>query len=172
MKKILFGLIALSSISFAANPGTEATASVPVEVKAEILAQSASLQITDISGNLLNKIVLDHGQITKGLNNNDSIISQDFKVVKQDGSGELAEWADGDKMEISIDSPTTTLKNGANELESSLSLVTDTNLTVGATEHKGTISSEILGTNISSAVVGSYNNSSERTLTVVYTPNN
>ena len=47
MKKVLFGIMALSVAAFAANPGTPGEASVPVQVKAEVKAATDGLVITD-----------------------------------------------------------------------------------------------------------------------------
>lgn len=76
MKKVLFGIMALSMATFAAtNPGemtgtgTEkaGTASVPVKVLAEVIAVTDAIVITDEAGNIIGAegIVLDHGTRTK-----------------------------------------------------------------------------------------------------------
>ena len=66
MKKVLFGIMALSIAAFAANPGElkgeVGAASVPVTVLAEVIAPTDALVITDEAGNILaDGIVLDHG---------------------------------------------------------------------------------------------------------------
>lgn len=69
MKKVLFGIMALSMTAFAANPGNitgsdskTGTASVPVKVLAEVIAVTDAIVITDEAGNTIgaNGIVLDH----------------------------------------------------------------------------------------------------------------
>ena len=70
MKKVLFGIMALSMAAFAANPGEltsgAGTASVPVKVLAEVIAPTDALVITDEAGNILaDGIVLDHGLRTQ-----------------------------------------------------------------------------------------------------------
>ncbi|MCX3066797.1 hypothetical protein OQE61_04740 [Cetobacterium somerae] len=65
MKKVLFGIIALSMAAFAANPEEVkvGAASVPVKVLAEVIAPTDALVITDEAGNIIGAegIVLDHG---------------------------------------------------------------------------------------------------------------
>ena len=71
MKKVLFGIMALSMATFAANPEEikvqKATASVPVKVLAEVIAVTDAIVITDEAGNIIGAegIVLDHGVRTK-----------------------------------------------------------------------------------------------------------
>ncbi|MGL5314934.1 MAG: hypothetical protein ACRCZO_06770 [Cetobacterium sp.] len=86
MKKVLFGIMALSAVSFAANPGSATEASVPVEVKAQVLAANNALVITDEAGNLLGDgIILDHGIRAQG--DTDHIVSKIFKVKRVNGTG-------------------------------------------------------------------------------------
>lgn len=67
MKRILFGIMALSVAAFAKNPGDPIVgnvgeASIPVKIIAEVLVPADSLVITDEAGNILtNGITLDHG---------------------------------------------------------------------------------------------------------------
>lgn len=69
MKKVLFGIIALSMATFAVtNPGEiddttkKGTASVPVKVLAEVIEVTDAIVITDEAGNTIgaNGIILDH----------------------------------------------------------------------------------------------------------------
>ena len=85
MKKVLFGIMALSAVSFAANPGSATEASVPVEVKAQVLAANNALVITDEAGNLLGDgIILDHGIRAQGDTNH--TVSKVFKVKRVNGT--------------------------------------------------------------------------------------
>lgn len=182
------------------NPGTATEASVPVLVKAEILEPSDSLQITDLAGTLLPQIELDHGRIVKGTTTNSSIVFQDFKVIRGDGNGGLATLGGAEgattaaTIAVGIDSIKTNLLNkttgeAAGKLESNLSLlggkdgavegITGTtehgykiNLAKGATEHRGRIYSEITPAQINAVETktGVYDNGSEVTMKVVYSP--
>lgn len=198
MKKTLLGLMTLSTIGFAnSNPGTPTAASVPVLVKAEIVEPSDSLQITDLAGQLLPQIVLDHGRIVKGSTTNSSVAYQDFKVIKGDGNNGLADLGGtGAKLAVAIDKVTTDLLNKTtvaetNKLTSNLSLLggkaeatASTGITgaahgyvineiaAGMTEHRGRISSEITPAQLNgdNSVVGTHDNGSDTTLYVLYTP--
>ena len=187
MKKVLFGIMALSAVTFANNnPGTETGASVPVLVKAEIVEPSDSIQITDLSGRLLSQIELDHGRLVKGAATASSVVYQDFKVVKGDGAGGLADLGGTDaKMAVSIDETTTTLNNKTTpgtSLESNLSLLGgkdaevngdhgyEVDLATGTKGHEGRIYSELTPAVLNAGEVGVHDNGSERTLTVLYTP--
>lgn len=189
MKKVLFGIMALSAVTFANNnPGTETGASVPVLVKAEIVEPSDSIQITDLSGRLLSQIELDHGRLVKGAATASSVVYQDFKVVKGDGSGGLADLSPAGKsaMAVSIDNTTTTLNNkttpGSTPLESNLSLLGgkdtavsgnhgyEVDLATGIKEHVGRIYSELTPAVLNAGEVGVHDNGSDTILTVLYTP--
>lgn len=85
MKKVLFGIMAFSMAAFAANPGSATEASVPVEVRAEVVAADNALVITDEVGNVLaDGIILDHGTRAQGDTNH--TVSKTFKVKRVNGN--------------------------------------------------------------------------------------
>ena len=63
MKKVLFGIFAVSMVAFAANPGVNDVTSVPVRVKAELVIPAGGLTITDESGVALQELEINHGQL-------------------------------------------------------------------------------------------------------------
>lgn len=151
MKKVLFGIMALSMAAFAANPGISTEASVPVQVKAEVIAATDGLVITDMAGNILTDgLIIDHGTRVKGETHDKSV---QFKVKKlnTDGSyGTTLSATTTDKLKVSLDKTTTTLKHltKANTLTSNLALAGGgQNYTVDGAgahaEHVGTITSTI-----------------------------
>ncbi|MCQ9626380.1 hypothetical protein HS141_05270 [Cetobacterium somerae] len=200
MKKVLFGIMALSAVTFSNNnpgaptgTGEQEGASVPVLVKAEIIAPSDSIQITDLAGQLLPKIELDHGRIIKGAATASSVVYQDFKVIKGPAAGGTGVeiGGTGAKMAVAIDGTDTELKNSTtgistDTLTSNLSLLGgkdaepvaisgaahgyEVNLAEGVTEHRGRIYSELTAADLNDGELGYYDNGSERTLTVLYTP--
>ena len=195
MKKVLFGIIALSMAAFAANPAPTPgedrveTASVPVKVIAEIITAPTGLTITDEAGTVIDELLLDHGRIVKGAATSDSVAYKLFKVQRFDTTGPVAIGAG--TLNVKVDKPTTTLKkNGTSTtsiLPSTLALSggatqvssTEYNHTTSATdtEHVGRVTSTIAqaqldGTANTTLETGIHHNSRERTLTVVYTPGN
>lgn len=199
MKKILFAVMALSTVAFALNnnPGTDTTASVPVLVKAEIIEPSDSLQITDLAGTLLTQIELNHGKIVKGAASAESSVSQDFKIMKGDkvATGGFADLSATGKSEmaVAIDEVTTELLNkttgvSTNKLTATLGLLGGKNdathgitgckhgykevIGKGKTAMEGRITSTLSKETLNgtNAVVGIHDNGSERVLKVVYTP--
>ena len=96
MKKVLFGIMALSMAAFAANPGvidpttSTETASVPVKVMAEIITAPTGLTITDEAGTVLDELVIDHGRIVKDAATSDSVAYKLFKVQRFDGTKSVA----------------------------------------------------------------------------------
>lgn len=199
MKKILFAVMALSTIAFALNnnPGTDKSASVPVLVKAEIIEPSDSLQITDLAGTLLTQIELNHGRLVKGGATAASVVSQDFKVMKgdkleSDGFANLSATGKSE-MAVAIDKTTTELLNKttidpANKLTATLNLLggkNDSTHGISGYDHgyketiaagKKSVNGRITSTlsketlNGPNSVVGIHDNGSERVLKVVYTP--
>lgn len=191
MKRVLFGIMALSIAAFAANPGTGATdaageASVPVKVRAEIVKPSAGLTITDEAGTVLDELLIDHGRIVKGAASDDSVKDKIFKV-KMGREDETYVAMAGD-LRVSLDKTSTSLTNAlaASTLTSTLSLVGGSGTTlvsgeeaayvakVNGTEHTGRVNSVISRDQLNAAGLeeGIYNNGANRpTLTVVYTPN-
>lgn len=185
MKRVLFGIMALSVATFAANPGTGATdaageASVPVKVLAEITAPQAGLTITDEAGTVLDELLIDHGRIVKGAATDDSKAFKLFKVKMGDSSNQYVEM--NGKLTVNLNKYTTEL-NGPNdgELNSVLSLAGGKTNTEGGyeaeingTEHTGRVNSVISRDQLNDDDLahGIYNNGLDRpTLTVVYTPN-
>ena len=189
MKKVLFGIMALSMAAFAANPGTgnPETASVPVKVIAEIITAPTGLTITDEAGTVIDELLLDHGRIVKGAATSDSVAYKLFKVQRFDGTAPVAIGAG--ELNVKLDGSTTTLKKNGTSTDSTLpSTLT---LTGGATqvssteyshttsgtdtEHVGRVTSTIAqaqldGTDNTTLQTGIHHNSRERTLTVVYMP--
>lgn len=113
MKKVLFGIMALSMATFAANPGEltggAGEASVPVRVIAEVIVPTDALVITDAAGNILTDgILLDHEVRTRGEVNH--IASQDFKVkrLSLDPNAVLGS-SSNTKLTVSLSKYTTTL---------------------------------------------------------------
>ncbi|WP_047395884.1 hypothetical protein [Cetobacterium sp. ZOR0034] len=184
MKRVLFGIMALSVATFAANPGTgtattEGTASVPVKVLAEITAPQAGLTITDEAGTVLDELLIDHGRIVKGAATDDSKAFKLFKVKMGDSSNEYVEM--NGKLTVNLNKYTTKLIGpNSGKLDSVLSLAGGkTNATGGyeaeinGTEHTGRVNSVIPRDQLNATKLeeGIYNNGADRpTLTVVYTP--
>ncbi|UPO97548.1 hypothetical protein MKD34_01510 [Cetobacterium somerae] len=184
MKKVLFGIMALSIAAFAANPGTDSEASVPVKVIAEIITAPTGLTITDEAGTVIDELLLDHGRIVKGAATSDSVAYKLFKVQRFDGTKPTKIGAG--TLNVKLDEATTTLaKNGtstASTLTSALTLTggatqvssKEYTHTTGAddTEHVGRVTSTIAKTELLKTGIetGIHHNSRERTLTVVYTP--
>lgn len=197
MKKVLFGIMALSTAAFAVNPGTGTpeTASVPVRVIADIVEAPTGLTITDESGTALQELVIDHGQLVKGNVVGDSVAFKNFRVRRYDSGSMVAlapTGAAAPKLEVSLDDTETTLRKGGTSttsiLNSDLTLAGGTsipatngdphsyivNLTADTEqEHLGKVTSVIPNSDFGQGGLeaGFHHNSAERTLTVVYTPN-
>ncbi|WP_281699734.1 hypothetical protein [Cetobacterium somerae] len=186
MKKVLFGIMALSMAAFAANPGTADTASVPVKVIAEIITAPTGLTITDEAGTVIDELLLDHGRIVKNTATSDSVAYKLFKVQRFDGAQTPVTRPIGaGKLNVKLDDPETTLKkNGTSTISTLASTLA---LTGGATqkssieydhptlaadtEHVGRVTSTIAQANLNAvAETGIHHNSRERTLTVTYIP--
>lgn len=131
MKKVLFGIMALSTAAFAVNPGVPTTdgsgtetASVPVRVIAEIVKAPVGLTITDESGTALQELVIDHGQLVKGNVVGDSVAFKNFRVRRYDASGAMVALAPtaatAPKLEVSLDNTKTILKKGGTSATSIL----------------------------------------------------
>lgn len=184
MKKVLFGIMAFSTVAFALNPGSTGNdASVPVKVIAEIITAPTGLTITDEAGRVIDELLLDHGRIVKGVATSDSVAYKLFKVQRFNGT-EPVKIGEG-TLNIKLDNGSTILKkNGTSStstLTSALTLTggatqvssTEYNHTTLATdtEHVGRVTSTIAQANLNAvAETGIHHNSRERTLTVVYTP--
>lgn len=165
MKKVLFGIMALSMAAFAKNPGTKNEASVPVRVIAEVIAATDGLVITDMTGNILTDgLLIDHETRVQGESHEKSV---QFKVKKlnADGTTNNTLHTSGDatkKLTVSLDKTTTTLKHlkSNSTIQSTLALAGGNNYKVenagSLPEHVGTITSNIeVGT---TQEVGAYDN--------------
>lgn len=167
MKKVLFGIMALSVAAFALNPGvtnpdgTE-TASVPVKVIAEIIKAPTGLTITDEAGTVLDELLIDHGRIVADTAGDDSVAFKIFKVKRFDSTTGAIDIldpinTDGAKLKASLDNAATILAlNGdptVSKLESTLTLTGGTNpidgisydhiVAEGEKEHVGRVTSRI-----------------------------
>lgn len=191
MKKVLFGIMALSMTAFAANPGdiTEegdnpktGTASVPVRVIAEVVKPASALVITDEAGTILDELLLDH-KIVGGSQTADSVVPKSFKVKVTGGDGAVDESNTGN-IKIALNKTITTLTKvgatsvAANQITSTLRLVNGVNnvntneytVPLEAGEHLGTITSTIAARSVPIAA-GAYDNKVTNdmpTLTVTY----
>lgn len=207
MKKVLFGILALSIGAFAANPGNVAsngveTSSVPVKVIAEIISAPEGLTITDEAGTVLSELLIDHGRMIKGQQSEDSVAFKSFKVKRFANGAEAAlDSSSGldasnkpkkGKLTVALDNNATILKkdgksdatsklnsklsfagvDAATDGSSSYTVNLDGGGTTGLKEHRGRVTSTIPQTDINATttLAGYHHNSSERTLTVTYTP--
>lgn len=193
MKKVLFGILALSIGAFAANPGTVdsntgvETTSVPVKVIAEIISAPTGLVITDEAGRVLDELLIDHGRMIKGQATSDSTAYSLFKVQRF-VEGESKEIVDQEThtngtLKVAIDKLGATLGyngdvNNSKKLASNLTLSganssdnkSYTNTLTTEKEHVGRITSTIAQADINAASAGVYHNARTNTLTVTYTP--
>ncbi|WP_293721429.1 hypothetical protein [uncultured Cetobacterium sp.] len=200
MKKIIIGIMALSTLSLAANPapGTaleSQTASVPVRVIAELIPAPYGLTITDEAGTVLDELILDHGRMVLGQATGDSTVFKPFKVKRFSTAGTAVVIANkvGAKLKVSLKANTTdttpttstTLKlNGTStvateQLTSNLSLLGSTTGTYeqtlqgSETELIGRVTSKISQATLAAATkAGIYHNGGQHILEVVYTPGN
>lgn len=178
MKKVLFGIIALSMAAFAANPGDttedegakKGSASVPVRVMAEVIKPASSLIITDEAGTILDELLLDH-KIVGGSNAADSVIAKNFKVKVTRTDGTVDTGINGDesthKVTIKLNKTATTLTKvgGTGTITSTLRLVNGVNAVstnqytapLSGGEHLGTITSTIAAKSVPTAE-GAYDN--------------
>ena len=190
MKKVLFGIIALSMTAFAAtNPGDitgdNKVASVPVRVIAEVVKPASSLIITDEAGTILDELLLDH-KIVGGSDKGDSVIAKSFKVKVTDTTGIVDENNNGN-VTIVLNKTTTTLTRvgtdptaeAKDQITSNLRLVNGVNAVktneyvaqLKAGEHLGTIISTIAKESVPKTAAGAYDNKvtgAMPTLTVTY----
>lgn len=171
MKKVLFGIIALSMAAFAVNPGDkENGASVPVRVIAEVVKPANALIITDEAGTILDELLLDH-KIVGGSKTADSVIAKNFKVKVTTDEG-IVDKINNDNVTIALNKTTTTLTkvgetpSDNNTIKSTLRLVNGPGTTTGDTtytaplkegEHLGTITSTIAATSVPTTA-GAYDN--------------
>lgn len=183
MKKVLFGIIALSMTAFAANPGDkENGASVPVRVIAEVVKPANALVITDEAGTILDELLLDH-KIVGGSDKGDSVIAKNFKV-KVTGTDGAVDTKNNGNVTIALNETTTTLTKvgsaatSGNQITSALRLVNGVNAVnsneytapLSEGEHLGTITSTIAKESVPTEA-GAYDNKvtgAMPTLTVTY----
>lgn len=187
MKKVLFGIMALSMAAFAVNPGDkENGASVPVRVIAEVVKPAAALIITDEAGTILDELLLDHKVVTGISNSSDSVIAKNFKVRVTTDAG-IIDQTDSGNVTIKLDKTTTILTKvgtdqgvtGKDTITSVLRLVNgvsakDSNqytAPLSKGEHLGTITSTIAAGSVPTTA-GAYDNKvtgNMPTLSVTYT---
>lgn len=126
MKKILFGLLALSlsAVTFAANPGTDTDASINVEAKLSIVDATDKVvieQLTD-AGTwqvVSTTVAFDHGTVAKGSTTVPTpSLLKNFRVRKLStaGADELAGTVAVTMGADSTGSFTGTLKSGTNTI--------------------------------------------------------
>ncbi len=92
MKKLLFGVIALSALSFGANPGDTVpttqngtgSASVPMEVRVTVLPKGSNLILVDQNNILINKLIFEHGSMIAGLSA-ESKVEKEVRLMRADG---------------------------------------------------------------------------------------
>lgn len=148
MKKVLFGIMALSMAAFAAttNPGASGNdATVPVLVTAEIITAPVGLVITDEAGTVLNELEIKHDPIIKGKATDDGKKTKGFFVRRVDETGtDLALvpttgiGSDSTALSVKLDIATTTLTHlteSGSTLNSTLSLSGGSN-PISSTEYE------------------------------------
>ncbi|MCQ8210971.1 hypothetical protein NON08_00095 [Cetobacterium somerae] len=124
MKKLLFGLLALSAATFAANPGTATSADMQVQARLAIVDATDKLVIEELNGignwGVVSSVVsFDHGSVTKGTTivPNPTLLRK-FRVRKPNSTGgnsslgTVAVTLDGNNTGTS----TGTLTSGANSI--------------------------------------------------------
>ena len=97
MKKLLFGLLAVSSVLYGVgNPGenvpgaedgvfkNRGSVAVPMEVRVTVLPQGPQLVLVDENNVLIKKLTFDHGNLVAGLNTG-SIIEKEVRLMRADG---------------------------------------------------------------------------------------
>lgn len=92
MKKLLFGLLAVSSVLYGVgNPGDKVpssggtgSAAVPMEVRVTVLPKGPQLVLVDENNVLIKKLTFDHGNLVAGLNTG-STIEKEVRLMRADG---------------------------------------------------------------------------------------
>lgn len=105
MKKVLFGLFAVSAIAFGAstqqmvdsatsakNPGDEVGAGVPFEVKVNVVKKGPELVLTDENNNIYDVMVFDHGTKMAGTLSR-SVVENHVILQRTDGHAFSADEA-------------------------------------------------------------------------------
>lgn len=197
MKKILFGIMALSLSMAAFGAANASTTSVPVMVQCNVIAAPTGLVITDEAGQVLTELNIDHGNIVKPTVGStvaaDPTAYKIFKVQRYDNGAPVAIGStDASTLKVSLKNGTgaglneTLLKKDGtstnNPLTSTLKLEGGANPdpnntsyteTIGKTSqvHTGKVTSTIAKAGITPATAtGLYNNARVNTLEVIYTP--
>lgn len=92
MKKLLFGLLAVSSVLYGVgNPGDKVpssgrtgSAAVPMEVRVTVLPNGPQLVLVDENNVLIKKLTFDHGNLVAGLNTG-STVEKEVRLMRADG---------------------------------------------------------------------------------------
>lgn len=115
MKKLLFGLLALSAATFAANPGTATSADMQIQATLAIVDATDKLVIEELTGagtwRVVSAIVsFDHGTVAKGSTTTPiPTLQRSFRVRKLNATG-------GDNLtgtvDIALDGNKTGISNG------------------------------------------------------------
>ena len=107
MKKLLFGLLAVSSVLYgvgnpgenvpSASVGATGSAAVPMEVRVTVLPQGPQLVLVDENNVLIKKLTFDHGNLVAGLNTG-STIEKEVRLMRADGKAFGAPKGEGDTI--------------------------------------------------------------------------
>ena len=121
MKKIFLGLLALSAVSFAANPGTTSAADITINAQLEVLPSSTNLVIEQLlpNGNwqpVTSPALFDHGKVTCSTTNTVAVpqsnVVKNLRVRRSDNSILLAGTPLPTKATIAFASSTTAVSSG------------------------------------------------------------
>lgn len=93
MKRVLFGLLAVTAVSFGANPGGSVPATtgssgsvgVPLEVRVTVLPKGPQLVLVDENNVLIQKLSFDHGNMVAGLST-ESTLEKEVRLMRADGA--------------------------------------------------------------------------------------
>lgn len=92
MKRVLFGLLAVTAVAFGANPGgsvpttpgTSGSVGVPLEVRVTVLPKGPQLVLVDENNVLIQKLSFDHGNMVAGLT--ESTLEKEVRLMRADGA--------------------------------------------------------------------------------------
>lgn len=178
MKKLLFGLLALSAATFAANPGTATSADMQIQATLAIVDATDKLVIEELTGagtwRVVSAIVsFDHGTVAKGSTTTPiPTLQRSFRVRKLNATG-------GDNLtgtvEIALDGNNTgtsigNLESGLNKINHTFRFTPTVNVPAASTDKlaKFNIESSIPNTLSATQAVGLY--SRVQTVTVELKP--
>lgn len=93
MKRVLFGLLAVTAVAFGANPGgsvptttgSSGSAGVPLEVRVTVLPKGPQLVLVDENNVLIQKLSFDHGNMVAGLST-ESTLEKEVRLMRADGA--------------------------------------------------------------------------------------